>query len=178
MVAAAALGLSICAGGGGALAVPPTDPDPTPRELAHAQLARETGTEGMVLLDNSGAALPVAAGPVALYGVGAYKTVKGGTGSGDVNQRYVVTINQGLEAAGYTLTQSPVYSDEMIAKTCPSSGGGMWGSTNYAAALEEILRLKPTTSKGRYLLKATVATTMGPGIAVDPSRTRRITSED
>ncbi|MDR1151144.1 MAG: 50S ribosomal protein L1 [Bifidobacteriaceae bacterium] len=49
---------------------------------------------------------------------------------------------------------------------------------NYAAALEEILRLKPTTSKGRYLLKATVATTMGPGISIDPSRTRRITSED
>jgi large subunit ribosomal protein L1 len=49
---------------------------------------------------------------------------------------------------------------------------------NYAAALEEILRLKPTTSKGRYLIKATVSTTMGPGIAVDPTRVRRITSED
>jgi large subunit ribosomal protein L1 len=49
---------------------------------------------------------------------------------------------------------------------------------NYAAALEEVLRLKPTTSKGRYLLKATVATTMGPGVAMDPARTRRITAED
>ncbi|MDR0432115.1 MAG: 50S ribosomal protein L1 [Bifidobacteriaceae bacterium] len=49
---------------------------------------------------------------------------------------------------------------------------------NYAAALEEILRLKPTTSKGRYLIKATVATTMGPGIPMDPTRTRRVTSED
>ncbi|MDR1151830.1 MAG: 50S ribosomal protein L1 [Bifidobacteriaceae bacterium] len=49
---------------------------------------------------------------------------------------------------------------------------------NYAAALEEILRLKPTTSKGRYLLKATVSTTMGPGIPVDPARVRRITAED
>ena len=49
---------------------------------------------------------------------------------------------------------------------------------NYAAALEEIIRLKPTTSKGRYLLKATVSTTMGPGIAMDASRTRRVASED
>ncbi|MCL1870391.1 MAG: 50S ribosomal protein L1 [Promicromonosporaceae bacterium] len=48
---------------------------------------------------------------------------------------------------------------------------------NYAAALEEILRLKPSTSKGRYLTKATIATTMGPGIPVDPSRTTKLTEE-
>jgi large subunit ribosomal protein L1 len=49
---------------------------------------------------------------------------------------------------------------------------------NYAAALEEVLRLKPSASKGRYLLKATVSTTMGPGIPVDPSRTRNLAAED
>ena len=49
---------------------------------------------------------------------------------------------------------------------------------NYAAALEEVLRLKPSSSKGRYLAKATVATTIGPGIPVDPSRTRNVTGED
>ena len=38
---------------------------------------------------------------------------------------------------------------------------------NYAAALEEILRLKPSASKGRYIQKATVSTTMGPGIPLD-----------
>ncbi|WP_285725792.1 50S ribosomal protein L1 [Psychromicrobium xiongbiense] len=43
---------------------------------------------------------------------------------------------------------------------------------NYAAALEEVLRLKPSTSKGRYLQKATVATTFGPGISVDPNVTK------
>jgi large subunit ribosomal protein L1 len=48
---------------------------------------------------------------------------------------------------------------------------------NYAAALEEILRLKPSTSKGRYLTKATIATTMGPGIPVDPSRTTKLLEE-
>jgi len=48
---------------------------------------------------------------------------------------------------------------------------------NYAAALDEVLRLKPSAAKGRYLRKATVATTMGPGIPVDPSRTRNLESE-
>ena len=49
---------------------------------------------------------------------------------------------------------------------------------NYSAALEEVLRLKPSASKGRYLLKATISTTMGPGIPVDPSRTRNLAAED
>jgi large subunit ribosomal protein L1 len=45
---------------------------------------------------------------------------------------------------------------------------------NYAAALDEILRLKPSASKGRYVKKATFATTMGPGIPVDPNKTRHL----
>ncbi|WP_337060331.1 50S ribosomal protein L1 [Kineococcus sp. G2] len=48
---------------------------------------------------------------------------------------------------------------------------------NYAAALDEVLRLKPSSSKGRYLKKATITTTMGPGIPVDPSVTRVLTEE-
>src|SRR6187455_1385004 len=43
---------------------------------------------------------------------------------------------------------------------------------NYAAALDEILRLKPASSKGRYLRKITFSTTMGPGIPVDTNKTR------
>ena len=46
---------------------------------------------------------------------------------------------------------------------------------NYAAALEEVLRLKPSASKGRYIQKATVATTFGPGISVDPNVTKVLT---
>lgn len=41
---------------------------------------------------------------------------------------------------------------------------------NFRAALDEILRLKPATSKGRYILKATMATTMGPGIPLDVTK--------
>jgi large subunit ribosomal protein L1 len=49
---------------------------------------------------------------------------------------------------------------------------------NYAAALEEILRLKPASAKGRYISKATLSTTMGPGIPLDATRTRNLTEED
>jgi large subunit ribosomal protein L1 len=49
---------------------------------------------------------------------------------------------------------------------------------NYAAALDEVLRAKPSAAKGRYLRKITVATTMGPGVPVDPTRLRNLTEED
>ena len=49
---------------------------------------------------------------------------------------------------------------------------------NYAAALEEVLRLKPSSSKGRYLKKVTVSTTMGPGVQVDPNRVKNVAVED
>ena len=43
---------------------------------------------------------------------------------------------------------------------------------NYTAAVEEVLRLKPSASKGRYVRKVTMSTTMGPGISLDPTKTR------
>ncbi len=49
---------------------------------------------------------------------------------------------------------------------------------NYATALEEILRLKPSASKGRYISKATMSTTMGPGIPLDSTRTRNLLEDD
>ena len=49
---------------------------------------------------------------------------------------------------------------------------------NYAAAIDEVLRLKPSAAKGRYLKKAVISTTMGPGIPVDPNRTRNLDAED
>jgi large subunit ribosomal protein L1 len=45
---------------------------------------------------------------------------------------------------------------------------------NYTAAMDEILRLKPSAAKGRYITKATLATTMGPGIPLDTSRTSNL----
>jgi large subunit ribosomal protein L1 len=48
---------------------------------------------------------------------------------------------------------------------------------NYAAALEEVLRLKPSAAKGRYLQKGTITTTMGPGVPIDISKTRNLEEE-
>ncbi len=49
---------------------------------------------------------------------------------------------------------------------------------NYAAAIDEVVRLKPAAAKGRYLRKAVMATTMGPGIPLDPAKTRNLLAED
>ena len=49
---------------------------------------------------------------------------------------------------------------------------------NYAAALDEVLRLKPSASKGRYIKKTTFSSTMGPGVPVDVNRTRNLLSEE
>ena len=97
-------------------------PDITASEQAHSDAVRAIAGECMVLLENDGV-LPLS-GPqkVALYGNGARETVKGGTGSGEVNSRCSVSIEQGLEAAGFTVTtkqwldaQSKAASEEQSA---------------------------------------------------------------
>ena len=49
---------------------------------------------------------------------------------------------------------------------------------NYAAALDEVLRAKPSSSKGKYLKRIVFSTTMGPGINVDPNKTRNLLVDD
>jgi len=49
---------------------------------------------------------------------------------------------------------------------------------NYGAVIDEVLRIKPSASKGRYVRKATLSTTMGPGIQVDPNRTKHLLEDD
>ena len=78
-------------------------PEATYREIEHRRLAREAACEGIVLLENDGA-LPISPCPIALFGAGAAATIKGGTGSGEVNERHSVTIEQGLIEAGFTIT--------------------------------------------------------------------------
>ena len=68
------------------------------REITNRQLSRKAAVEGMVLLKNEGNLLPLEKGSkAALYGIGASKTIKGGTGSGDVNERDKVSIFQGMK---------------------------------------------------------------------------------
>ena len=81
-----------------------TDRSVTERELRNRKLARKAAAEGMVLLKNEGI-LPLQKNDkIALFGGGAVATVKGGTGSGDVNEREVVSIYQGLQDAGLEFT--------------------------------------------------------------------------
>ena len=75
------------------------------REIKHMNRVRKLAAECMVVLENDGV-LPLkkASGNIALYGNGARKTIKGGTGSGDVNSREIINIEQGLAEAGFTIT--------------------------------------------------------------------------
>ena len=74
------------------------------REIRNRQIARQAAAEGIVLLKNEGL-LPIGKGSkAALFGGAAVATVKGGTGSGDVNEREVVSIYQGFADAGIELT--------------------------------------------------------------------------
>lgn len=86
----------------------PTDPAVTEREKRHMDTARRIAAEGMVLLENSGV-LPMAADgrALAVFGSGVRHMVKGGTGSGDVNSRTVINVEQGLEDAGFTIATKP-----------------------------------------------------------------------
>lgn len=77
--------------------------DISPREKENLQIAYEAACEAMVLLKNDGT-LPFKTKKVALYGPGASMTIKGGTGSGEVNERHSVTILEGLEDRGFTVT--------------------------------------------------------------------------
>ena len=73
------------------------------REKDNLQIAYEAACEAVVLLKNDGT-LPLKTKKVALYGPGASRTIKGGTGSGEVNERHSVTILEGLTDRGFEIT--------------------------------------------------------------------------
>ena len=73
-------------------------------EIKHIEVMRRLAPECMVLLKKNGDFPLEQKGRIALYGSDARMTVKGGTGSGDVNVRRYTTIEQGLERAGFTIT--------------------------------------------------------------------------
>lgn len=74
-----------------------------PDLATHAELVRKGAAEGMVLLENRNGALPMAGCSIALFGLNAYKSIAGGTGSGNVNKPYIRHISEGLENAGFKL---------------------------------------------------------------------------
>jgi len=77
--------------------------EPNQREQDNRRVAYEAACEGIVLLKNNGV-LPLHDRNIALYGAGASRTVKGGTGSGEVNERHSVTALEGLKNRGFQIT--------------------------------------------------------------------------
>ena len=73
-------------------------------EKEHNEILRRCGAECAVLLRSNGAFPLREPGDLALYGSGARRTIKGGTGSGEVNSRHFVTAEEGLDAAGFNIT--------------------------------------------------------------------------
>lgn len=87
---------------------------------AHAEVTRQSATEGMVLLENRNNTLPLGADvkKVALFGCTAYDFIAGGTGSGNVNRAYTVSLLEGLKNGGYQVDEAlkPVYEAYIAAE--------------------------------------------------------------
>lgn len=99
------------------------EPQPSARELANSCLAGELAAEGMVLLKNEGV-LPMKVSTVtALFGCCAENTVKGGIGSGDVNNRESISVYRGLKEAGVVITSEDWLSDY---QKCYESAKNKW----------------------------------------------------
>ncbi len=81
-----------------------TNPAESDREKHGRLLSGQAAAEGMVLLENDGTLPLKEKKKIALFGNGARMTLKGGTGSGDVNERHSVSIEEGLINAGFTVT--------------------------------------------------------------------------
>lgn len=95
------------------------EPSEAPDLKAHAKVCKKVADEGVVLLKNNSAALPMSKGnEIALFGITSYDFIAGGTGSGDVNRPYVVDLMNGLSNAGFRLEPEldAFYKDYMKAE--------------------------------------------------------------
>ena len=106
---------------------------------AHAQVTRQSAVEGMVLMKNENA-LPFGEGvkKVALYGNTSYDFIAGGTGSGNVNHAYVVSLLDGMKNGGYTVSEELKKSYETYLADCKAKA---------EAAMEEAAKKDPNAAQ-------------------------------
>lgn len=100
-----------------------------PDLASHAEVARKAGADGMVLLKNKSDALPLGSNVkiIAAFGNTSFEIITGGTGSGDVNEAYSISLASGLKNAGYSISESIQaqylkYMKEYRAKQPPRKG--------------------------------------------------------
>lgn len=101
---------------------------------AHAAVARDAATGGMVLLENNDRTLPIAPkSRVALFGNPSYDTYVGGTGSGYVNRKYKVNIDEGMSAAGYRVDPSlaKAYKEYIAAERAKRPADNAWSVARF-----------------------------------------------
>lgn len=121
----------------------PTNPEMSVREKRNMEKVRRIAAEGMVLLENNGVLpLEMDGRTLAVFGNGVRRMVKGGTGSGDVNSRTVINVEQGLEAAGFKIgtkawldrydADCAKYGAEYMAKYQAVLKEQGWAGVNYA----------------------------------------------
>ena len=164
-VIAVTLSASMLLGGSMTAMAATTNPDISQREIDHKTAAKNIAAQGMVLMENKNNSLPISAKKgtkVALFGQGVYNTIKGGTGSGAVNQRDNVTIQQGFENAGYDIVDTDLITQmqSLWRQDGGGSGGGMFSSNwvnerSYAdvdGALEKVDAAAEQTDTAIYVI--------------------------
>ncbi len=159
-----ASGSSVFAAGPGAV----TTDEVSQHEIDSANISLQMATEGMVLLENNNNALPIAkSGDVALYGAGAVQTVKGGTGSGAVNNRIVYpdgtkvdgvaiasSVLDGFLNAGYNVLTENYLRDYNEAN--PTSVSGMGRSSlaeDWMLTYEDVSQTAQQTDTAIYVVR-------------------------
>ena len=128
-VMAVAVSLAMVLTGSTSALAATTNPEISDREIEHKTAAKNIAAQGMVLLENKNNSLPISkekGTKIALFGQGVYNTIKGGTGSGAVNQRDNVTVQQGFENAGYDIVDID-FVNQMHERWTANGGGTSQG---------------------------------------------------
>ena len=137
---------------------------------AHAALTRQAADEAMVLLKNEGGALPFGDNvkKVALFGVTSYDLIAGGTGSGDVNKAYVISLDKGLADAGLQLNQNlanmyKTYMDYDKAMKSVTNLYRGWGSTETTAEVDLTMQAIQNQAREADIAVITIGRQAGEG---------------